>query len=143
MNILFLCSGNTCRSPMAEGIFKSLYGYDNRFFVKSAGLAASDGMPVSENSVEACKEIDIDISHYTSHSLKDYDLKNTDLFVVMTNSHKMILQFHLDVPTEKIYILNNGISDPYGSDIKTYIYCRNQIYSGIVKLYDEVLKNVQ
>lgn len=141
MNILFLCSGNTCRSPMAEGIFKKLYGEDNRFSVSSAGLATSDGIPVSENSIKACREIDIDISDYKSHCLNDNDLKNTDLFVVMTISHKMILQVHLQVPEDKIYILNNGIADPYGCDLDKYIECRNQIYSGIVRLYDGVLNN--
>lgn len=143
MNIMFLCSGNTCRSPMAEGIFKKLYSDDDRFSVKSAGLATSDGIPASKNSVKACKDIGIDISNYRSHSLKDIDLKETDLFVVMTESHKMILKFHLGVSDSKIYILNNGIADPYGCDIDTYIECRNQIYDGILKLYNEVLNNVR
>lgn len=139
MNIMFICSGNTCRSPMAEGIFKKLYGDNQKFNVKSAGLATSDGLPISNNSIQACKEIDIDISKYTSNSLKYNDIESTDLFVVMTETHKMILNMHCGVPKEKIHILGGGISDPYGYDIDVYIKCRNQIYDGIVKLYDEVL----
>ena len=58
MNILFVCTGNTCRSPMAEGYLKSLNIPD--IHVKSGGLAA-DGSPVSENSKTACLEKGIDI----------------------------------------------------------------------------------
>ena len=58
MNILFVCTGNTCRSPMAEGYLKSL-GLEN-IAVKSCGLAA-DGSPVSKNSVKALREIGIQL----------------------------------------------------------------------------------
>ena len=75
MNILFVCTGNTCRSPMAEGYLRSkkLGGVT----VLSRGLAC-DGSPVSLNSKTAMAEVGIDISGHISRQITDRDIKNAD-----------------------------------------------------------------
>ena len=60
--ILFLCTGNVCRSPMAEGIFRQAVKGRGDFRVLSAGLGAMDGQPPTHHSVQAMKEIGIDIA---------------------------------------------------------------------------------
>ena len=123
--IIFVCTGNTCRSPMAEGYLKSKKRKD--LSVISRGLAA-DGSPVSENSVEAMKEIGIDISSHISKQLTFADIDETSVFICMSASHADILE-GLGLDKMKIFIL--GISDPYGCDIETYKKCRDEIILGI------------
>lgn len=123
--IIFVCTGNTCRSPMAEGYLKSKKRKD--LSVISRGLAA-DGSPVSENSVEAMKEIGIDISSHISKQLTFADIDETSVFICMSASHADILE-GLGIDKMKIFIL--GISDPYGCDIETYKKCRDEIILGI------------
>lgn len=137
--ILFICTGNTCRSPIAEGVFRELCKEKGLpFECAGAGLATVTGLPVSENSVLALKEIGIDISRFTATSISDVELESIDLFVVMTQEHKDVLEF-CGVSAEKIYILsqkNGGISDPYGGSLDRYRICRDEISRGIDELIE-------
>lgn len=130
MNILFVCTGNTCRSPMAEGYLRSkeLDGIT----VISRGLA-SDGSPVSLNSKTAMAEVGIDISDHISRQITDRDIKNADKIICLSPSHKAVL-LSAGVPQEKLYILGNGISDPFGGDITVYRRCRDEIFAAIDEL---------
>ena len=133
MNILFVCTGNTCRSPMAEGYLRSkkLDGIT----VISRGLA-SDGSPVSLNSKTAMAEVGIDISGHISRQITDRDIKNADKIICLSPSHRAVL-LSAGVPQEKLYILGKGISDPFGGDITVYRRCRDEIFAAI----DELQKN--
>lgn len=130
MNILFVCTGNTCRSPMAEGYLRSK-GIDG-VTVLSRGLA-SDGSPVSLNSKTAMAEVGIDISGHISQQITDRDIKNADKIICLSPSHRAAL-LSAGVPQEKLYILGNGISDPFGGDITVYRRCRDEIFAAIDEL---------
>src|SRR6202044_1349980 len=86
-NILFVCTGNICRSPMAEGLFRHLVADRKDVRVASAGVHASPGQPPSTYSVEALAEIGIDISRQRSQSLTDDLVARADLIFAMTRGH--------------------------------------------------------
>ncbi len=123
MNILFVCTGNTCRSPMAEGYVNSKF---KEHTAKSCGLCA-DASPVSQNSKTAMEEIGIDISsHISRHLTKDL-LDWADEIICMSPSHKQMLES----AGINAQVLGDGICDPYGSNLDTYRLCRDQIIGEI------------
>ena len=129
MDVIFVCTGNTCRSPLAEGYLKS-FGLKN-VNVRSRGIFA-DGSAVSENSAEIAKEYGFDISSHISSPLTPDDL-NADMIICMSASHKEMLK-SMGVSEEKLLVLSGGISDPFGGNLSVYRYCANQIFDGIDKL---------
>lgn len=139
MKILFVCTGNTCRSPMAEGIFKKLLSDKNITDMEcsSAGIFAMTGDEVTPNSVKACERFGVDISAHRARRINEYILDETDKFVCMTAQHASSLSLY--VPQEKIIILGGGIPDPFGGDLETYMICANSIKNALALQFDEIV----
>lgn len=137
MNIVFVCTGNTCRSPMAEGYLKSLNLKD--VFAASAGLSVG-GEKVSENSAKVMSEAGIDIFSHLSTPLTKELAEKADKIYVMTSSHYHIVCEALknaDISTEKVSLLSNtDIPDPFMQDIAVYRKCRDQIFDAIDKIFN-------
>lgn len=132
MNILFVCTGNTCRSPMAEGYLRAKNTQNINAF--SCGLFA-DGSPVSQNSALAMDEIQIDISSHISKQITKADIENADRIICMSPSHKLSLE---SIGVTNAEVLGGGIFDPYGMDLEAYRLCRDQIIKEIDKLFFDV-----
>lgn len=92
--ILFVCTGNTCRSPMAEGLFKKMAKEKQLpVEVQSAGLAAFAGVPATPEAILVCLEKGVDISGHQSQPLNKSLVMESDLILTMTARHKeMILK---------------------------------------------------
>ena len=129
MKIIFVCTGNTCRSPLAEGYLKSFNLKDLE--VESRGLAA-DGSPVSQNSMLVAKELGIDISQHVSKQFTLLDA-DCDKIICMSQSHLELLK-SAGVDEAKLFVLGNGILDPYGMPIEHYRLCFNEIRKEIDRL---------
>ncbi len=142
--ILFLCTGNVCRSPMAEGFFRHAVRGRGEFRILSAGLGALDGQPPSPYSVQAMKEIGMDISGQRSRALTADLVRSADLILGMTHGHVDTVQLLYPQVAEKTFLLREfdetlkpyekDISDPIGSSYHVYVDCRDQIEQGITTL---------
>jgi ribosomal-protein-alanine N-acetyltransferase len=117
---------------MAEGYLKSK-NLPN-INVRSRGLSA-DGSPVSENSKKAMAEIGIDISAHISRQVTFADIAWADKIIYMSPSHRTVLSLY--AAEDKLFMLGDGISDPYGRDLESYKKCRNEIFAAIDSLIED------
>ena len=127
MNILFVCSGNTCRSPMAQGYLNSKNIKNLRAL--SCGFMC-EGDPVSENSVLVMNEIGIDISAHKSRLITKELIDCADKIYCMAENHRNIL-LSAGIGENKVFVLGGGIPDPFGQSAESYRDCRNSITDAI------------
>lgn len=129
--ILFVCTGNTCRSPMAEAMFRFLFP-NSEFEPFSRGLAA-DGSPISENAALALENRGVipslgnDYRNHVSRNVSDEDIENSDIIVGITSSHAMALMMRYPVAASRITAMPSDISDPFGGDLERYTECLGEI----------------
>ncbi|MEK5521296.1 low molecular weight phosphatase family protein [Heyndrickxia sporothermodurans] len=126
LNILFVCTGNTCRSPMAEAILKNKKLQN--ISVKSAGIFAVDGHNASQQAMVVLEENNIEHSH-TSKMLTEEDIQWATLILTMTESHKSSIIESYPFAKEKTFTLkefvngkgdNIDVGDPFGGSVEMY-----------------------
>lgn len=137
--LLFVCTGNTCRSPMACGIFKKMLADRGIEGIEcsSAGLFAMTGDEPTANAVKAAERFGADISAHRARRITAYLLDETDLFICMTRQHTQSLTMYVD--GSRVMSLGDGIPDPYGGDTETYIACANSIKQALAESFDEII----
>jgi len=145
-NILLVCTGNTCRSSMAEGVLKHILQerkYSN-VEVKSAGTSVFMSQPANEKAVIIMREMGIDINKHMSRPLNDVLIDHADIILTMTCSHKESVQYLFPQAIDKVFTLKEhltyllgekgtfedldnsleifewDITDPYGKNLEEY-----------------------
>lgn len=137
--IIFVCTGNTCRSPMAEEIFKSMLTDSelDEWYVCSRGISAYPGQPAAKNAVEVMRDLGCDLSLHRAANLTDSELEAADIFVCMTAEHASVLKM-LGVNESKIEVLN--VADPFGGNIETYRLTAAEIKRKLEVVYGNITK---
>ncbi|WP_313893354.1 low molecular weight protein arginine phosphatase [Psychrobacillus sp.] len=144
MNILFVCTGNTCRSPMAEAILKAR-NLEN-VHVRSAGIYAMNGEEMSLNGQLVLENALIPFTHESS-SLQEEMIEWADIVLTMTASHRQNIILAFPHAISKIYMYKEfvtpqnvrDVSDPYGGSLQTY----EKTFQELNALTDELVKKIQ
>ena len=127
--ILFVCTANQCRSPMAEVLFKQKLSENknpDNWTVESAAAWGSSGDRATENARQVAAESGLDLDPHRSQRVEDLDLNSFDLILVMQVGHQEGLRAEFPDLAERINLLSEmsgppyGVSDPAGEDLETY-----------------------
>lgn len=145
--VLFVCSGNTCRSPLAEGIAKEVFSRElnTHVGVSSAGSTALENFPASRLAVLAAKNHDLDLTTHQARLLNLTRVRDADLIVTMERKHRDTVGVIDPAALEYTFVitdfcdgLKNGVPDPVGGDIDEY----EQTYEVILKCVEAMAKTL-
>ena len=138
--VLFVCTGNTCRSPMAEGMFRHLVAQrlgckpeqveDRGVVVLSAGIAAMTGGRAAGEAVEVLRSMQIDISAHESQPLTEQLVRHADLILAMTRSHRQAVLADWPAAAERLKLVcfdGSDVPDPVGGSAEQYRRCVAQL----------------
>lgn len=134
--ILIVCTGNSCRSPMAEGFLKKYLSPEDGFEIVSVGVSAISGFKPALEAMEAMKEVGVDISSYVTKPFSANLAKSADIILVMTEIHKEFILEKVPEVKDKVYLFKEfaGITDsgkevidPLGQPTSAYRGVREEL----------------
>ncbi|MDD5016219.1 MAG: low molecular weight protein arginine phosphatase [Atribacterota bacterium] len=159
--ILFVCTGNTCRSVMAEGIFKKILKVKeinkNSYHILSAGISALPGISPTSEAILAASEQGADISQHEALPLQEDLVKKADLILVMSHRHEEYIQRKFPFVENKVFLIkkyareselknnqsmdkNDEIVDPIGESLDFYRTVAMELRINLEKIIDKIIK---
>lgn len=151
MKIMFICTGNICRSAMAHWLFKKKLDDNNidNIEVYSCGTYAETGDWATDEAIDAMEEYEVDLKKHRATNIRDSKIEEMDLILCATESHKADVIMRYPNLMDKVYTMkgyvqfndnNTNINDPWGYDIFTYRKCATEI-NNVLDLLIKKLEN--
>lgn len=149
-NILLVCTGNTCRSPMAAGLLKSMLAevlhchmselLNAGFNVQSAGTLGVDGAPATPQAIEALAQLGIDITEHRSTGLTREMVDSAHVILAMTHGHLETIRNCSPQAAARAALIagDRDVEDPIGGSLERYVQCRDQIANSLRSCLTEI-----
>ncbi len=153
MNLLFVCTGNTCRSAMAEAVAKKIIEtqpeYYSGYSAASAGVMCAGSSPASPQAVIVAGEHGCDLSQFTAKQITEDMVDAADYVFTMTRRHKQMLDYALPQHSGKTFLLTAyamgnpsapDIPDPFGGSVEEYAQCFAVLETQIAAVLEKIKK---
>lgn len=148
-SVMFICSGNICRSPMAQWYMQKRVkdiGKEELYLISSCGTEAINGQEATENAKKAILEYEVNMDKHRATNISFTNIKDYELIICMTEVHKKIVKKMYPKNSDNIYTLKEyidpealykDIDDPWGLSLEVYKECANEIAKSIDKLIEK------
>ncbi|HSD83923.1 MAG TPA: low molecular weight protein arginine phosphatase [Anaerolineae bacterium] len=147
-SVLFVCTANQCRSPMAEALWKALVGQHGEaegWQIQSAGTWTEPGRPATQLAQAVLQRRNLDLSGHRSRPLDAGLLASASLVLVMTRHQRESIQIEFPEMSGKVYLLSQlidrdfDIEDPYGGSLDDYELCAADLQGILTEGYDRLV----